>query len=141
MDVPLTISFKGNSAEFERDLFGLGEKVEDPEILKIVKNAKDLRYVKKSTTIIDGITLDHSQKRQFRQAMESLQPGLENLHYIISIADTMLGLGVNVYAISDWFLNKIRKHDCKISIGNKEVKTADEFQKTLDEYIKNNSRS
>jgi len=139
MDIPITISLKGNSAELDRDFFGLGEEINDPEILKLLPPSKETpRYIKKETTITDGVTLTHSKKRRYVIA-EAVAPDFVNYYYIISIINTALGLGMNTYAIADWFLSKIQKHDCKVSIDNKEVKTKDDFQKTLDEYIKNNS--
>ena len=141
MDIPIKILFKGNGAELERDLFGLGEIVTDPEILKILGNKGDPpRYVNKTAKIAEGITIGPPKIKQFRKAMESLETGFVDYNYIISLIDTGLGIGVNVYAITDWLLSKLQKHDCKILVDNKEVKTPEEFQKTLDEFIKNNTK-
>ena len=138
MEIPITISLRGNEAELDRDLFGLGEEVKDPEILRFMSPDKGTpRYVKKETTITDGVTFTHSKKRRYLIA-EAVAPAFVDYFYIISIIDTALGLGMSVYTITDWFLSKILKHDCKVMINGKEVKTRDEFQKTLDEYIKSN---
>ena len=138
MEIPITISLKGNKAELDRDFFGLGEEVKDPEILRFMSPNKGTpRYVNKETTITDGVTFTHSKKRRYLIA-EAVAPAFVDYFYIISIIDTALGLGMSVYTITDWFLCKIQKHDCKIMINGKEVKTRDEFQKTLDEYINSN---
>jgi len=70
--------------------------------------------------------------------MESLETGFVDYNYIISLIDVGLGIGTNVFTITNWLLNKLQKHDCKILIDNKEVKTREEFQKTLDGFIQDN---
>jgi len=128
MEIPITISIKGNVAELDRDFFGLGEEIKDPEILKFLPPSKETpRYINKETTITDGVTFTHSKKRRYLQATEALAPDFVNYHYLIYIIDTALGLGMNVYFIADWFLGKILKHDCKVMINGKEVQTRDEF--------------
>jgi len=139
MDIPIKILFKGNGAELERDLFGLGDVVTDPEILKILGNKDEPpRYVNKTAQIAEGVIIGPPKIKQFRKAMESLETGFVDYNYIISLIDVGLGIGTNVFTITNWLLNKLQKHDCKILIDNKEVKTREEFQKTLDGFIQDN---
>lgn len=136
MEIPITISIKGNTAELARDLFGLGEKVTDPEIIGLL--GEDARHINESTTISDGITLGQPSIKRFYKVKESVQTGWQELDVALFFTEQALNLGIHVYTITDWILGKIQKHDYKITLDNKEVKK-DEFQKTLDEYIKSHS--
>ncbi len=139
MEIPITISFKGDKTDLDKELFGLGDIVTDPKILKYILTSNEpYRYVNETGTIADGITIYRPKTKS--KITESLETGLVDYHYIISIIDTALGLGMNMYTITDWFLSKLQKHDYRILINDQEIKTRDEFQQTLDEYIKNNSK-
>ena len=135
MEIPITISFKGNQAQLDKELFGLGEEITDTEILKLLpKEGKEsIRKINDSVIITNGITLARQKTRQ--RITESMETGFVDHHYIIFGAE-MLGLGKTAYEITNWFLNKIEKLNCKIKIDDNEVRTKEEFQKTLDEYIK-----
>lgn len=133
MDIPITISTKGSHPELYQDLFGLGEEVKDPEILKIV--GPGVRHTNTSISIMEGVTLSEAKGKRYLVA-ESLETQFVDYQFILSIASNTLGLGLSVYEITSRILDKIINYDYKIKIGNKEVTNKDEFQKTLDEFIK-----
>lgn len=132
MEISITILFKNDKTDLDKELFGLGDIVTDPEILKYIpKSNEPLRYVNQTCTIIDGVTLYHPKIK--RRITESLETGIVDYHFILSVAE-ILGLGKLSYEITDWFLKKTKDLNCIIKIGDKEVKTREEFQMTLDEY-------
>ena len=133
MNIPITISLRGNSAELDRDLFGLGEKVTDPKILKFMKTDNP-RYINKDTEIVEGVTLAHAPNQTYR-AEESLETGFVDYFYLISIGTTGIGLGELSYKITDWLLKQTMKQDCKIVLEGKEMKSKEELQSTLDKYF------
>jgi hypothetical protein len=138
MDIQITISTKGNHPELYRDLFGLGEEVKDPEILKILESKEEKpRYTNKSAIIMEGVTLSEAPGRQYRVA-ESLETQFVDHNFILQILG-YVGLGERVYKITNWLIDKLENYDCKIKIGNKEVRNKDEFQKTLEDYFNENS--
>jgi hypothetical protein len=133
MDIPITISTKGNHPELYRDLFGLGDEVKDPEILKVL--GQGARIANKSATIMEGVTLSEAKGRQYRVA-ESLETKFVDYNFILAITSNALSLGLSLYDITSRILDKLTNYNYKIKIGDKEVGNKDEFQKTLDEFIK-----
>ena len=119
-EIPIIISLNGNSTESDRDLFGLGEKVVDPEILKYVKS-DNLRYVNKEAKIDDNVIISHDTKQK-RVITESLDVGFVDYFYLLSIGMTDFGLAELTYKITNWLLEKTQKQDCKIVVNGKELK-------------------
>lgn len=138
MEIPITISVQENTREVAESLFGLGKKIEDPEIVKML--GENVWEVNKSATISDEITLGQPSTHQMKKAMESLQPDQWwDWDVALFIADKALNLGVHGYVIADWLWNRLKSTRFKIKLNGKEITDKDEFQKTLDEYIKSHS--
>lgn len=129
---------QSKEAELDRDLFGIGDEITDPETLKWA--GKGARRVNTSGTIIEGVNVVHRQSpREIRKAMESFTPNFIDVHFILSLAELALGLGMNSHAIAEWFLSRTKGQVCQIFIDGKEVKTTPEFEQKLIEFIKSNS--
>lgn len=134
MEIPIKISVPDNTREIAENLFGLGDKITDPEIIKYLGN--DARYVNKTVTISDGITLGH-QVRNLQASVESVQPEQWfDWNVAVFIADKLLNFGGNSFVIAEWMWNRLKPTQFKIELDGKEITTKDEFQKTLDDYIK-----
>ena len=139
MDIPITIKIEqSKEAELDRDLFGVGEEITDPETVKWA--GKGAYRINTSRDIVEGVTVSHRQfPREIRKAMESAAPIFIDAHFIISIVDLALGLVMNTFTVAEWFLNRTKSQSCRIIIDGEEVKTTPEFQQKLKEYIKNHS--
>lgn len=133
MEIPITISIQGKRNELERELFGLGKQVTDPEFVK--QFGEGHHYTNTSVTISDGITLDNNTNQICYQA--SVQQWFD-CNVVLFIADKLLSIGGNSVVIADWLWNRLKSRQIKIELNGKEITTKDEFQKTLDEYIKSN---
>ena len=141
MEIPITISVEKNTGEVAESLFGLGEKITDPQILKAFENSgkdtSDLRRVNSSVKINDNITLGQPTIQPMRKAMESYQPEQWfDWNLALFITDKILNFAGNGYVIADWLWSRLKLTKFKIKLNDKEISNKDEFQKTLDEYIK-----
>jgi len=140
MDIPITVTFKGSRGDLERELFGLGDEITNPEILRLIP-AKDkpLRKVNQNAIIIDGVVL--SSKKTSGKITESIDIlSFVDYQFVLSIEE-VIGLTKLFYEITDWFLKRTKALNCKIKIDGKEIKTPEEFQKTLDEYFESKSNN
>ena len=131
--IPITILLKGNSAELDRDLFGLGEKVSDPEMLKYL-DSDNYRFVNKEAKIDDGITFSRDDSRK-KVITESLVVESVALFYFIGIATTGLSLTELAYKITNWLIDKTHKLETKVVVNGKELKTKEEIRKALEEVL------
>jgi len=131
--IPITILLKGNSAELDRDLFGLGEKVSDPEMLKYL-DSDNYRFVNKEAKIDDGITFSHDDSRK-KVITESLVVESVALFYILGIATTGLSLTELAYKITSWLIDKTHKQETTVVVNGKELKTKEEIRKALEEIL------
>lgn len=137
MEIPIKISVRDNTRVAE-NLFGLGEKEDNPEIIKIL--GKDTRRVNISATISDGIVLGQPSINKMQKAMESFQPEQWfDWNVALFIVDKLISIGGNGFVIADWLWNRLKSTPFKIELNGKEITTKDEFQKTLDDYIKSHS--
>jgi len=138
MEIPIKISVQDNTREVAENLFGLGDKITDPEITKYF--GEDLRYVNKTTTIKNGITLGDRTTKNLQASVESVQPEQWfDWNVALFITDKLLTIGGNGYVIADWLWNRLKSTKFKIELNGKEITTKDEFQKPLDEYIESHS--
>ncbi|MDE2590024.1 MAG: hypothetical protein KGL95_10220 [Patescibacteria group bacterium] len=138
MEIPIKISVRDNTREVAENLFGLGDKITDPETIKYLGN--DARYVNKTTPISDGITLGHRIAGSLQASVESIQPDQWfDWNVALFIADKLLNIGGNGFVIADWLWNRLKSTQFKIELNGKEITTKGEFQKTLDEYIESHS--
>ena len=138
MEIPITISVQVNTREFAENLFGLGKKITDPEIVRML--GEDVWEVNKSTTISEGITIGQPSRSQTKKAMESVQPDQWfDWNLALFITERALNFGLHGYAITEWSWNHIKAKSFKIKLDGKEISTKDQLQKTLDEYIKSHS--
>lgn len=134
MEIPIKISVRDNTREVAENLFGLGDKITDPEIIKYLGN--DARYVNKTATISDGITIGDRTTRNLQASIESVQPEQWfDWNVALFITDKLLSIGGNGFVIADWLWNRLKSTPFKIELDGKEITTKDEFQKTLDEYL------
>lgn len=131
--IPITILLKGNPAELDRDLFGLGEKVSDPEMLKYL-DSDDYCFVNKEAKIDDGITFSHDDIRK-KVITESLVVESVALFYFLGIATTGLGLADLSYKITNWLIDKTHKQETRVVINGKELKTKEEIRNALEEVL------
>lgn len=131
--IPITILLKGNSVELDRDLFGLGEKVLDPEMLKYL-DSDNYRFVNKEAKIDDGITFSRDDSRK-KVITESLVVESVALFYFIGIATTGLSLTELAYKITNWLIDKTHKQETKVVVNGKELKTKEEIRKALEEVL------
>lgn len=137
MDIPIRISIRGNPAELQRDLLGVSNVLADERIRKLT-GERNLREANQSATISDGITIKHVPVR--RQSTESVESGFVDWHAIVTIADSILNLGMHSNIIANWFLDRIQnQNDWRITIDGTESTTRDELQHTLDEYMNSHS--
>lgn len=138
MEIPIKISFPDNTREVAENLFGLGDKITDPEMIKYF--GKDARNINTSVTLSDGIVLGQPTITKMQKAMESFQPEQWfDWNLALFIADKLLAIGVNSFVIADSLLNRFKSTPFKIELNGKEITTRDELQKTLDEYIQSHS--
>jgi len=133
--ITITISLRGEHRELEIDLFGIGDKIKNPDNYSM----RNTRLVKSNTTIMKGVTLLHGKTIFFKEE-GSLKTEFSDYNYIINISEKTLVMGVNVYAIADWLLEKIKNQDCKIIIEGKEVTNREELQTILNVLIQNTSK-
>jgi hypothetical protein len=141
MEIPITISVSENTREFTENLFGMGEKVTDPEILKLFessgKDTEDLRKVNSSVMINDNITLGQPSLQPMQKAMESYHPEQWfDWNLALFIADKTLNFGGNGFVIADWLWSHIKARKFKIKLNGKEITDKTTLQNTLDEYLK-----
>lgn len=144
MEIPITISVSENTREFAENLFGLGDKVTDPLILKAFENSgkstDDIRTVNSSVSITEHVVLGQPTFQPMQKSMESLAPEQWfDWNLALFIADKALGFGLNGYTIVDFLWNRIKAKKFKIKFDGKEITDKETFQKTLDEYLKSKS--
>ena len=132
--IPITISLRGDHRELEIDLFGMGDKIKNPENPSL----KNTRVINSNTTITKGVTLSHA-KTNFFKGGGSLKTEFVDYNYTLFISEKVLDIGVNVCTIADLLLEKIAKQDCKIVIEGKEITNRDELQTILNVLIQNTS--
>jgi len=105
----------------------------------ITASDKPLRKVNQNIIITNGVTL--SAKKTRVKITESTDiPSFVDYQFILSVAE-VIGLTKLSYEIADGFLKRTKALNCKIKIDDKEIKTIEEFQKTLDEYFKSKSNN
>lgn len=138
MEIPITISVKENTREFAENLFGLGEKITDPEIVKML--GSDVRAVNKSVQINDNVISGQPSEYKFKKSIESVQPEIWfDWDLALHIADKALTIASGSITIADWLWSHIKTKQFKVKINGKEVIDKNDFQKTLDEYLKSKS--
>lgn len=140
MIIPFIISIDDRKqAYLDKDLFGVGEKSDIDTSQLRGYDGGPLYKINNSITIQDGISIGLSKKQNKIYAKESFVPTeiLTDFNYYLELTDTLLSIAGGL-KITDWVWNKIRNHNCSLKLNGKEIKTKDEFQKSLDEYIKSN---
>ena len=136
MEIPMTISLRGNHRELEIDLFGIGNKIDVSEILEY-PNVKNTRLVNRDTTIMEGVTLLHGKNQWYGRDTVTNQKYVD-YSYILSISKNVLSLEVNRHTLADWLFKKIKERDCKIIIKGKEITNREELQTILNSFITSN---
>jgi len=126
MNIPITISIKGNSNALNEQLFGR----------KILDKKTGKHEHLKSTEIDEGITMMSTGRAHIVDPVEVFS----DYYYFIEIAKTAFALGGQAYIIGEWLWYKMRFLDFRLQVGNKEVESKDELQKTLDDYIKTQNK-
>jgi len=134
VEIPITVSLRGDHRELEIDLFGIGDKIKYTDSPSL----KNTRVVNSNTTIMESVTLSHG-KTIFFKGEGSLKTEFSDYNYILIISENILDTGVNVCAIADWLLEKITKQDCKLIIEKKEITNREELQTILNVLIQNTS--
>ncbi|MBT8242354.1 MAG: hypothetical protein HKP34_01395 [Nitrosopumilus sp.] len=133
--IPVTISFKGDSNEFEIDVFGLGEKIQSTLML-YNDNLKNVRAVNSSVVIMEGVTFLHGKKQFFNENVIEKSEYKDN-NYILFISKKILGSEIDVNSISKWMFEKILKKDCKFAINGVDVLNEEDIQIALSGNISN----
>ncbi len=133
-EIPISISAKVNDAEISKALFGLGERVTDPEILKYGNLSGDARYINSEAEIADGIIIKEAKGEKI--STEAYVPVGEVLALI-----SWLGTGITVadisYKISNWLIDKTHDlKDVEIKVNGKKVTSKEEIKKLLEELLK-----
>ncbi len=136
LEIPMTISLKGDHRELEIDLFGIGDKIDVSEILEY-PNLKNTRLVNRNTTIMEGVTLSHGKNQWYKGDTVENQKYVD-YSYILFISKNVLSLEVNRYTLADWLFKKIKEQDCKIIIKGKEITNREELQTVLNTFITSN---
>ena len=136
MEIPMTISLRGDHRELEIDLFGIGDKIDVNDILEY-PNLKKTRLVNRDTTIMEGVTLLHGKNQWYRRDTVVNQK-YTDYSYILFISKNVLNLEVNRYTLADWLFKKIKERDCKIIIKGKEITNREELQTILNTFITSN---
>jgi len=135
LEIPITISLRENYQEFERDLFGVGEKIQTNMMLSYPNPKLDnIRLVNQNVLITKGATLQHGKNKFFSKDSEKV--GYTNHNYILFISN-VLDIGANVNTVADWFFEKILKKDCQLAIKGKEITNRNELQEILNDILLN----
>jgi len=135
LEIPITISSREKQQEFERELFGVGEKIPTNMMLSYPNPKLDnIRLVNQNVLITKGVTLQHGKNKFFSKDSEKV--GYTNYNYILFIS-SVLDIGSNVNIVADWFSEKILKKDCQITVKGKEITNRDELREILNDILPN----
>ena len=133
-EIPISFRVKGNKVELSRDLFGLGEKVTDPEYVKYM--GTDGRFVNSEAEITDGVIIKEVKGKGKIKVEEAYVPFGEILA-IISIIGSGITLTELSYKITNWLIDKTHNfNDIEIKLNGKIVNDKEEIKKLLEEILK-----
>jgi len=132
MEIPISFTVKEKDT-LTADLFGLGEKVTDPFLLKIL--GKNARVANSEAEITEGVIIKRAKGKG--KAEEAYIPVIEILA-IIKIATTAISLAKLSYNITNWIIDKTHDKDVEIKINGKKVTDKEEIKKLLEEILKEN---
>ncbi|MCV0373661.1 MAG: hypothetical protein K5793_08940 [Nitrosarchaeum sp.] len=132
-EISLIISIKGNPSELHRDMFGLGEKVTDPEILKYA--GENTRYINTEAEIIDGVKITIPKGRKEKIQESFIESGYVDAWFVINVLATGYGISELAFKITNWLLDKTQQFEKKVIVDGKELKTKEEIKKALEEIL------
>ena len=135
LKIPIVISVKGEIRELEKDLFGIGEKIIEPEIQKI-PGLENLNVINSNYAIMEGIIFSRGRKQFFRE-QASQKTEYDDNNYILYISETISNIEECVKTVAEWLFGKILNHKCKIIIEEKEIFSQEELQNILKNCIQN----
>lgn len=133
-EIPISISAKVNDAEISKALFGLGEKVTEPEILKHGNLSENTRYINSETEIIDGVII---KKVKGEKIITEAYIPVGEVMALISWLGTGITIGDLSYKISNWLIDKTHNlKDVEIKVNGKKVINKEEIKTLLEELLK-----
>jgi hypothetical protein len=130
IEIPISFTVKGKD-NLTADLFGLGEKVTDPLVLKML--GENARVANTEAEITEGVIIKRSKGKG--KVEEAYVPAIEILT-ILGIATTGISLFDLAYKITDWIIDKTHDKEVEIKINGKKVTNKEEIKKLLEEILK-----
>jgi len=135
IEIPISFTVKEKDT-LTADLFGLGKKVTDPYVLKIV--GENARVANSEAEITDGVIIKSVKGKS--KAEEAYIPVIEILA-IIKIVTAGISLAKLSYTITNWIIDKTHDKDVEIKVNGKSVTDKEEIQKLLEEILKEDEKS
>ncbi len=130
IEIPISFTVKGKNT-LTADLFGLGEKVTDPFVLRVL--GENARVANTESEITEGVIIKRAKGKG--KAEEAYVPVIEILA-IIGIATTAISLTELSYKIANWIIDKTHDKDVEIKVNGKKVTNKVEIKKLLEEILK-----